>query len=44
MNKLTAELTLLAARRDTRVIFFLLTIAMFIIAGGAPDCSGGVGM
>ena len=35
MKKLTAELTLLAARRDTRVIFFLLTVAMYIIAAGA---------
>jgi hypothetical protein len=44
MKKLTAELTLLAARRDTRVIFFLLTVAMYIIAAGAPDCGGGVGL
>jgi hypothetical protein len=44
MKKLTAELTLLAARRDTRVIFFMLTIALYIIAAGAPDCGGGVGL
>jgi hypothetical protein len=44
MKKLTAELTLLAARRDTRTIFFLLTIALYILAAGAPDAGGGVGL
>jgi hypothetical protein len=44
MKKLTAQLTLLATRSDTRVIFFMLTIALYIIAAGAPDAGGGVGL
>ena len=44
MKKLTAELTLLATRRDARLIFFVLTVALYILAAGAPDAAGGVGM
>ncbi len=44
MKKLTAELTLLATRRDARLIFFVLTVTLYIFAAGAPDAAGGVGM
>ena len=44
MKKLSAELTLLATRRDARLIFFLVTVTLFIFAAGAPDASGGVGL
>jgi hypothetical protein len=44
MKNLSTKMSLLASRRDTRVIFFLLTIAMYIISAGAPDASGGIGM
>jgi hypothetical protein len=44
MKKLAADVALLVSRRDTRVIFFLLTIAMYIISAGAPDAAGGVGL
>jgi hypothetical protein len=43
MKKLTAELNLLATRHDVRIIFFLMTVTLFIFAAGAPDASGGVG-
>jgi hypothetical protein len=44
MKTLSTKMSQLIARRDSRVIFFLLTIAMYIISAGAPDASGGVGM
>jgi len=44
MKKFAADVPLLASRRDARVIFFLLTLAMYIISAGAPDASGGVGL
>jgi hypothetical protein len=44
MKKLAAQMSLLVSRRDTRVIFFLLTLAMYIISAGAPDATGGVGL
>jgi len=44
MKKLSTQMSLLASRRDSRVIFFILTIAMYIISAGAPDATGGVGM
>jgi hypothetical protein len=44
MKKLAIQMSQFVARRDSRVIFFILTIAMFIISAGAPDASGGVGM
>jgi hypothetical protein len=43
MKKLQSELVLLASRRDARLIFFLATIALYIVAAGAPDAVGGVG-
>ncbi len=44
MKRLSAELTLLATRRDARLIFFFVTVTMFILAAGAPDAGGGVGL
>jgi hypothetical protein len=44
MKTLSTKMSQLIARRDSRVIFFFLTIAMYIISAGAPDASGGVGM
>jgi hypothetical protein len=44
MKKLSAEVTLLASRRDARLIFFIITVTMFILAAGAPDAGGGVGL
>jgi hypothetical protein len=44
MKTLSTKLSQLVARRDSRVVVFVLTIAMFIISAGAPEASGGVGM
>lgn len=44
MKRLQTEWVLLASRRDTRLIFFLATIALYIISAGAPDAVGGVGL
>ena len=44
MKKLTSKLSLLSSRRDTRVVVFILTIAMYIISAGAPEATGGVGL
>ena len=44
MKTLSTKLSQLVARRDTRVVVFVLTIAMYIISAGAPDASGGIGM
>ncbi len=44
MKKLTAELKLLATRRDARLIFFLVTVTLYMLAAGAPDAGGGVGL
>ena len=44
MKKLTSKLSQLSSRRDTRVVVFILTIAMYIISAGAPEATGGVGL
>lgn len=44
MKKLAADLSLLASRRDTRLIFFVVTVTLYILAAGAPDATGGVGL
>jgi hypothetical protein len=44
MKKLTSKLSLLSSRRDTRVVVFILTIAMYIISAGAPEATGGIGL
>ena len=44
MKTLSTKLSQLVARRDSRVVVFVLTIAMFIISAGAPEASGGVGL
>jgi hypothetical protein len=44
MKTLSTKLSQLVARRDSRVVVFVLTIAMFIISAGAPEATGGVGL
>jgi hypothetical protein len=44
MKKLTAKMSQFISRRDSRVVLFVLTIAMYIISAGAPDATGGVGL
>ncbi len=44
MNKLKSRLVLLASRRDARLIFFFVTVTLYILAAGAPDATGGVGL
>ena len=44
MNTISREITLLAARLSpkTRMILFVVSLAMFVIGAGAPEASGGV--
>jgi hypothetical protein len=44
MKKLTTKMSQIVSRRDSRVVLFILTIAMYIISAGAPDATGGVGL
>ncbi len=47
MNKLSSKITLFASRVDSQTVRLVLTItslALFVLAAGAPDGVGGVGM
>gem|GEM_PF-821940 len=46
MKHLTNELIVLSSKTTTQIIslvVFVLTLAMFVVAAGAPGCTGGVG-
>jgi hypothetical protein len=45
MKTTARDLTLAIARIDSkkvRLVMFVITVAMFALAAGAPECSGGV--
>ena len=47
MNKLSSKLNLVATRFDSRTVRLVVTLAslvMFVLAAGAPDSVGGIGM
>ena len=48
MKKMTRDLNLWIVRNahspKTRTIFFLFTLALFILSAGAPDATGGIGL
>ncbi len=47
MNKLSSKIKFFLSRVDNRTIRLILTIltlALFVLAAGAPDAIGGVGM
>lgn len=44
MKNVAAQMSLFASRRDVRILFVVFTLAMYIISGGAPDATGGVGL
>ncbi|MCB2213763.1 hypothetical protein KQH50_00050 [bacterium] len=47
MKKLSSKLNLVAGRVDSRTIRLIVTVAslvMFVLAAGAPNGVGGVGM
>jgi Na+/proline symporter len=47
MNKLSSQINLVATRFDSRTIRLVVTLAslvMFVLAAGAPDSVGGIGM
>lgn len=35
--------TLLAGKIDVRVVLFILTLVLFLLAAGAPSATGGIG-
>ena len=46
MKHLTNELIVLSSKMTTQkisLVVFVLTLAMFVVAAGAPVCTGGVG-
>jgi uncharacterized membrane protein len=45
MTTISREITLLAARLSpkTRMILFVVSLAMFVVGAGAPEASGGIG-
>jgi len=45
MNKIARDLYLSAANLDAqkvRIVLFVVSLAMFVLAAGAPECSGDV--
>jgi hypothetical protein len=47
MNKLSSKIKFFLSRvdnRTVRLILTILTLALFVLAAGAPDAIGGVGM
>lgn len=42
MNKIARDLYLSFDARKMRVVLFVISIAMFVLAAGAPECSGDV--
>ena len=46
MKHLTNELIVLSGKMTSQkisLVVFVLTLAMFVVAAGAPACTGGVG-
>jgi hypothetical protein len=45
MNTISRQITLLATRLSpkTRMILFVVSLAMFVVGAGAPEASGGIG-
>lgn len=43
MKKLSQHLMISAGKVDTRLVLFVLSLAMFVIAAGAPECGGTIG-
>jgi hypothetical protein len=47
MNKVSTELTVIASHMNgqtARVIVFVLSLALFVLAAGAPDAGGTIGL
>lgn len=47
MSKLSSKITSIATRFDSRTVRLVVTVAslvMFVLAAGAPDGCGGIGM
>lgn len=46
MKKISRDINLFifrnAQNRNVRIIFFLVTLGMFILSAGAPDATGGL--
>ena len=46
MKNLTNEIIVLSSKmtaQKVRLVFFVITLAMFVVAAGAPGATGGVG-
>lgn len=47
MNKLSQFSVLIAGQAhnpSTRFVLFVLSLALFVLAAGAPECGGGIGL
>ena len=43
MKSLSTNLVHFSAKINIRVVLFVVTLLMFVLAAGAPMCAGGVG-
>ncbi len=43
MKNAMRDITLFTSKVDVRVIIFILAVAMFVLAAGAPSATGGIG-
>jgi hypothetical protein len=43
MNSIVREITSISAKIDPRVVLFVIAVALFVFAAGAPSATGGIG-
>ena len=43
MKNAVREITILSGKIDVRVVLFVIAVALFVFAAGAPSATGGIG-